>query len=113
MKAGRNDPCPCGSGKKYKKCCMEKDEAAARQAYAEMLKAQAATETQAPAAAEAAEEKAGEPHPEGGHNAEAHPTPPRLRPAARLEAKGGQSRAARIRSKDFAKRWATRKRAEG
>jgi len=20
---GRNDPCPCGSGKKYKKCCME------------------------------------------------------------------------------------------
>ena len=24
---GRNDPCPCGSGKKYKKCCLEKDEA--------------------------------------------------------------------------------------
>ena len=22
MKAGRNDPCPCGSGKKYKKCCL-------------------------------------------------------------------------------------------
>lgn len=22
--AGRNDPCPCGSGKKYKKCCMGK-----------------------------------------------------------------------------------------
>jgi len=21
---GRNDPCPCGSGKKYKKCCLEK-----------------------------------------------------------------------------------------
>ena len=20
-KIGRNDPCPCGSGKKYKKCC--------------------------------------------------------------------------------------------
>ena len=19
---GRNDPCPCGSGKKYKKCCL-------------------------------------------------------------------------------------------
>src|ERR1700730_15707225 len=29
-KAGRNDPCPCGSGKKYKRCCLEKDEAAAR-----------------------------------------------------------------------------------
>ena len=20
---GRNDPCPCGSGKKYKKCCLQ------------------------------------------------------------------------------------------
>lgn len=26
-KTGRNDPCPCGSGKKYKKCCMDKDQA--------------------------------------------------------------------------------------
>jgi uncharacterized protein len=25
---GRNDPCPCGSGKKYKKCCMGKSTAA-------------------------------------------------------------------------------------
>ncbi|KMY60891.1 SEC-C metal-binding domain-containing protein [Geobacillus sp. FSL K6-0789] len=24
MSVGRNDPCPCGSGKKYKKCCMNK-----------------------------------------------------------------------------------------
>ena len=23
-KKGRNDPCPCGSGKKYKKCCLNK-----------------------------------------------------------------------------------------
>jgi len=22
-KVGRNDPCPCGSGKKYKKCCLQ------------------------------------------------------------------------------------------
>ena len=21
MKIGRNEPCPCGSGKKYKQCC--------------------------------------------------------------------------------------------
>jgi uncharacterized protein len=21
-KVGRNDPCPCGSGKKYKRCCL-------------------------------------------------------------------------------------------
>src|SRR5687767_3392548 len=27
-KPGRNDPCPCGSGKKYKKCCLLKHEAA-------------------------------------------------------------------------------------
>ncbi len=26
MKAGRNDPCPCGSGEKYKKCCQGKTE---------------------------------------------------------------------------------------
>ncbi|MBW1829651.1 MAG: SEC-C domain-containing protein, partial [Deltaproteobacteria bacterium] len=24
MKIGRNEPCPCGSGKKYKKCCLNK-----------------------------------------------------------------------------------------
>ena len=24
-KIGRNEPCPCGSGKKYKNCCMKKD----------------------------------------------------------------------------------------
>ena len=26
-KIGRNDPCPCGSGKKYKNCCMNKENA--------------------------------------------------------------------------------------
>ena len=25
-RTGRNDPCPCGSGKKYKKCCLLKEE---------------------------------------------------------------------------------------
>ena len=25
VKVGPNDPCPCGSGKKYKKCCRDKD----------------------------------------------------------------------------------------
>ncbi|HLA78685.1 MAG TPA: SEC-C metal-binding domain-containing protein [Vicinamibacteria bacterium] len=24
---GRNEPCPCGSGRKYKRCCLEKDAA--------------------------------------------------------------------------------------
>ena len=27
---GRNDPCHCGSGKKYKNCCLKKDQEAAR-----------------------------------------------------------------------------------
>lgn len=27
-KPGRNDPCSCGSGKKYKKCCINKEAAA-------------------------------------------------------------------------------------
>ncbi|MBC7255956.1 MAG: SEC-C domain-containing protein [Chloroflexi bacterium] len=26
LKANRNDPCPCGSGKKYKNCCMRQDQ---------------------------------------------------------------------------------------
>jgi SEC-C motif len=32
---GRNDPCPCLSGNKYKKCCPTKDEAAERERLAE------------------------------------------------------------------------------
>jgi SEC-C motif-containing protein len=31
---GRNEPCHCGSGKKYKQCCLAKDEAAERAARA-------------------------------------------------------------------------------
>jgi len=34
--AGRNDPCPCGSGKKYKKCHLPRDQEAEHQS---MLKA--------------------------------------------------------------------------
>ncbi len=30
VKVGRNDPCPCGSGKKYKACCLDKDMAAGK-----------------------------------------------------------------------------------
>lgn len=43
-KPGRNDPCPCGSGNKYKKCCQSKDEAAERSGAAE---AQARRDSQA------------------------------------------------------------------
>jgi uncharacterized protein YchJ len=34
-KTGRNDPCPCGSGKKYKKCCLPMHEAEQRQRAAD------------------------------------------------------------------------------
>jgi hypothetical protein len=47
MKTGRNDPCPCGSGRKYKECCLSKDEAAARtvrEAAAETAAAEAPAE---------------------------------------------------------------------
>lgn len=38
-KTGRNEPCPCGSGKKYKQCCLSHDEAAEHAAHAERPKA--------------------------------------------------------------------------
>ena len=34
VKTGRNAPCPCGSGKKYKKCCLAKDEQERQRAVA-------------------------------------------------------------------------------
>jgi hypothetical protein len=43
---GRNDACHCGSGRKYKHCCLDNDEAAARAARAK-------AETEAPAEAPA------------------------------------------------------------
>lgn len=47
MKASRNEPCPCGSGQKYKKCCFLTDAAA---------EAVVVTEAQATQAAEKAAE---------------------------------------------------------
>jgi tetratricopeptide (TPR) repeat protein len=40
-KLGRNDPCPCGSGKKYKKCCLAENEAAEREQHAQAEAARA------------------------------------------------------------------------
>ena len=54
MKVGRNDPCPCGSGQKYKKCCLAKDEAA-RSAELAALAAEAAKAAEAAADAEGEE----------------------------------------------------------
>jgi septal ring factor EnvC (AmiA/AmiB activator) len=55
-KAGRNDDCPCGSGKKYKKCHLRADEEAASKTLAEgnaakakVAEAEAAAKESAPA----------------------------------------------------------------
>lgn len=48
---GRNDPCHCGSGRKYKQCHLQQDETDARASRAAAAEAAAAAE---PAAAEAA-----------------------------------------------------------
>ena len=37
-KIGRNEPCPCGSGKKYKKCCLSKHEEIKKSIPADQLK---------------------------------------------------------------------------
>ncbi len=44
---GRNDPCHCGSKKKYKQCHLAKDEEAARKARAAAASAAAAAEPEA------------------------------------------------------------------
>jgi len=45
-KIGRNDLCLCGSGKKYKRCCMARDEAVAREEFAAAASQAAATAAQ-------------------------------------------------------------------
>ena len=64
---GRNEPCHCGSGKKYKHCCLEKDEELDRAAR---LKA----------AEEAAAHAEAEEHPEHAEHAEHAARPPKRPP---------------------------------
>jgi hypothetical protein len=60
LKTGRNDACPCGSGKKYKKCHLQADEKAESESLAK---------TNAAAAEEAKkhEEEHGHDHDHHGH----------------------------------------------
>lgn len=53
-KPGRNDPCPCGSGNKYKRCCSPKEEAAE---HARFARAAAALKKQQQAAFDALQEE--------------------------------------------------------
>jgi hypothetical protein len=64
MKIARNDPCHCGSGKKYKKCCFAKDEAAR------------SAELAAEAAARAATAAESQPAPQPGHGFKAGSSSP-------------------------------------
>ena len=60
-KPGRNDPCPCGSGNKYKRCCLPKEEAAEHarfaRAAAEAADAASALKEQQQAAFDALQEE--------------------------------------------------------
>ncbi|MEQ8458950.1 MAG: SEC-C metal-binding domain-containing protein [Sandaracinaceae bacterium] len=95
-KLGRNDPCHCGSGKKYKKCHLAEDEAA-RTAE---LAAKNAAAAEAREAAEAAEAEAAEegdekkPEPKKGGFAKSKPTskkPATSAPAAKPGRRRGVS----------------------
>jgi hypothetical protein len=59
LKTGRNDVCPCGSGKKYKKCHLEADEKA---------KSTALAQTNAEAAVKAEKDHDHEGHDHHGHD---------------------------------------------
>jgi hypothetical protein len=61
MKVGRNDPCPCGSGKKYKHCCYAKDSVKHDDPVVEA----AETESEEP---EDTEQEEGHHHPPHRHN---------------------------------------------
>jgi hypothetical protein len=54
---GRNDPCHCGSGKKYKQCHLAADEASARE-----VRAKAAESAPAPEPSATPEKSAGPKH---------------------------------------------------
>ena len=57
LKTGRNEPCPCGSGKKYKKCHRAEDESAA---HADARKREEAAQAAAAASAENEEDDGAE-----------------------------------------------------
>jgi hypothetical protein len=68
---GRNETCRCGSGRKYKQCCLDKDEAAAAAARAKAARqAEKAEKAREPAeagkTASGAEKEPGPPAPGAG-----------------------------------------------
>lgn len=74
MKIGRNDPCHCGSGQKYKKCHLAADDAARSAELAALAATAAAAQAKADAEAEAEAKKDEEGKATGGDR------PPPARP---------------------------------
>jgi len=67
MRPGRNEPCPCGNGKKYKKCHLAEDEkldAVARESSTPIVQARAAGAGRL----ELVVSTTGDEIPEGGHD---------------------------------------------
>ncbi|HVM32935.1 MAG TPA: SEC-C metal-binding domain-containing protein [bacterium] len=68
LKTGRNDDCPCGSGKKYKKCHLQADEKAQSEALAK-TNAEAAEKAKAEGAEHEGHDHHGHDRPHGhGHS---------------------------------------------
>jgi hypothetical protein len=77
MKVGRNDPCPCGSGKKYKKCHLPQEQAARTAAAKEEAAKAEAAEADADDEDEEDAAEAGE-----GEGADKEAAPPKKKPRA-------------------------------
>lgn len=87
-KIGRNDPCHCGSGQKYKKCHAAQDEAAqaaelVAQAAARAAAAAAAAEADEDAPAQATAPAGGKESAKRAQPAKSLPKPPKGPPPAR------------------------------
>jgi sRNA-binding protein len=74
---GRNEPCPCGSGRKYKQCCLDKDEAEARKARAKEAEKAAKEAEKARKAAEKATAKSGTKPADSAGEKTTQPRPPK------------------------------------
>src|SRR5688500_4673221 len=85
-KIGRNDPCPCGSGKKYKQCHLPIEEAAA----AEQLRLRRSVDTLLPKVILAAQAQAGAIPAAFDRFWEGKYTPAELEDLDELEGRGGE-----------------------
>lgn len=95
-KVGRNDPCPCGSGKKYKECCMRMGAAVVPAAAAVANSGQATTSAPSPTASGTSSQPT--------NRATAQPKPRGRAPAANNQRSSGASGGKGKKKKSKAKR---------